>query len=307
MPYSISLRQMRYFIAVAEERHFRRAAERLHITQPPLSRQIRLLEEGLGTRLLERNRQGVHLTQAGERFLVQASALVRQAQQIVMGFQPQEDEGRHPTVRLGITTAIDVSLFAWIESAMAARFPDVRVRIERQISAHSIRDLHRGRINAAVIGLPARAEGLTIEHLCNDPLVACIASRHPCARRKRISILDLTDDNLFWFARKLNPAYYDHCQQMFEQLGFFPNRLPEPDDHHVLLGLIAAGQGIALVPKSLHAVTRKGVVFKPLLQGDQLCVRIAVTYRTDAATEHVLALIAMLKERFSGQAMDFVI
>jgi len=295
MPYPMSLRQMRYFIAVAEELSFRRAAQRLCITQPPLSRQIQLLEDGLGVRLLERDRQQVSLTAAGERFLADALSLVRKSEQMARRLQAQQDEPS--PVRLGITTAIDVSLFAWVEAAMTAQFPQVQVRVKRQISTHSIRDLHQGRLDVAVIGLPARTQDLTVTHLCDDPMVVCMASKHACARKRHVSILDLADDPLFWFARKLNPAYYDYCEQVFTRLGFFPRRLPEPDDHHVLLGLIAAGQGIALVPKSLHAVTRKGVVFKPLLEGEPLRVRIAAAYRAQTPTTQ--ALIAMLKAQFS--------
>jgi len=300
MPYHISLRQMRYFIAVAEELNFRRAAERLNITQPPLSRQIQLLEDGLGARLLERDRQRVSLTAAGKQFLADAKVLVYKSEQIMQRFHPRQSEGDWPRLRLGITTSVDVSLFDWIGPVMTARFPEIQMQIKRQISAHLIRDLHQGRIDLAVIGLPARTEGLTVVHVCNDPMVACMASNHPCARKKRVSLLDLADDALFWFERKLNPAWHDHCQHLFARFGFSPRRILEPDDHHILLGLIAAGQGIALVPKSLRAVTREGVVFKPLLEGHQLCVRITAAYRADTATEQMLTLVALLKERLSG-------
>lgn len=294
----LKLRQLKYFVVVADELNFRRAAERLCITQPPLSRQIRMLEEALGANLFERDRQGVRLTEAGERFLMDARALVRDSEQVVARFN-QQGANAKPAVRLGITTVIDVGLCSWIESAFEKRFPGVRLSIKRQISIHSIWDLNQGLIVVALVGLPSRADGLTVEHLYDDPMVACIASSHRAAKRRKLSILDLASDRLFWFNRKLNPAYYDHCQKVFARLGFSPERTPEPADHHVLLGLIGEGRGIALLPRSLQAITRQGVVFKQIEEGDQLGIRLAVAHDPVKASEAACALLAVIKEGFA--------
>lgn len=300
MAHQLKLRQLTYFIAVAEELSFRRAAERLFITQPPLSRQIKLLEDTLGATLFDRDRQGVRLTEAGHGFLADARALLRESEQVLGRFKPQPVDAK-VTLTLGITTVIDVGLFAGIDTDFEKMHPGTRVIVKRQISAHSIRDLNQGLIDVAVIGLPSRAEGLTVAHLGDDPLVACIASSHPSARKRRVSILDLQHDKLFWFDRKLNPAYHDHCQQVFKQVGFNPRRIPEPADHHVLLGLIAAGQGFALVPRSLNSMTRKGVVFKEVIEGDQLRIRIGAAYQGTRPSEAVRAVVAMLQGRFTAR------
>lgn len=302
MGQQLSLRQLKYFIAVAEELSFRRAAERLCITQPPLSRQIRLLEDALGAQLFVRDRRHVRLTDAGGRFMADARSLLRDSEQVVTRFRPSGADGEKPTVRIGITTVVDVGLFAWIEPTFEQRFPEVRVSVKRQISAHLIRDLLQGLIDVAVIGLPSRADGLVVEHLFDDPLIACIASGHRWARRQRISLLDLAEDSLFWFERKLNPAYYDYCEQVFARVGFSPRRIPEPVDHHVLLGLIAEGRGIALVPNSLNTVTRKGVVFKKIVEGNELGIRLGVACRAAGASPEVAALVEMLKERHARTA-----
>lgn len=248
----------------------------------------------------DRDRQGVRLTEVGDAFLADARSLVRESDQVLSRFKAQDKRAR-TTVALGITTVIDASLFAWIGAAFEQRFPGSHVNVKRQISAQSIRDLNQRAIDVAVIGPPSHSEGLTVEHLFDDPMVVGMASSHPAARKRRVSILDLQDDKLFWFSRKLNPAYYDHCQQIFAGLGFNPQRIPEPTDHHVLLGLIAVGQGIALIPSSLNSMTRKGVAFKDVLEGDQLCIRVGVAYRALEASEAALALIEMLKDRFAGQ------
>lgn len=302
MSNQLKFRELKYFIAVAEELSFRRAAERLFITQPPLSRQIKLLEDKLGARLFERDRQGVRLTEAGNGFLEDARSLVRESEQVLDRFKPQGNDTK-TTVTLGITTVIDISLFAWVEDAFKKRFPGKRVIVKRQISSQSIRDVKRGLIDVAVIGLPSFTQDLKVEYLCDDPMVACLASNHPAAEMRPLSLMDLQNDKLFWFNRKLNPAYNDHCERVFKRLGFSPQRLPEPTDHHVLLGLVSAGQGIGLMPKSLNSITRKGVVFKDFVEGDQLCIRVGVTYQAAEASVSVFELIEILKDKFSGPQM----
>jgi DNA-binding transcriptional LysR family regulator len=292
----LKLRQLTYFIAVAEELSFRRAAERLFITQPPLSRQIKMLEDSLGIALLDRDRRGVRLTEAGGRFLLDARSLVNESEQVRARFSPGQNTVQ-AELTLGITTVIDASLFAWVEAVFAQRFPGVRLTLKRQISSQSIRDLNRGHLDVAVIGLPSRAEDLTTTHLFDDRMVACMASDHPAAKKRIVSIREFAQDKLFWFDRKLNPAYHDHCQKVFDRLGFKPERIPEPADHHVLLGLVASGLGVALVPQSLKSITRKGVSYTEIREGDQLQISVGAAYREAEQSETVLALVALLKER----------
>ncbi|MDB5868901.1 MAG: transcriptional regulator, LysR family [Polaromonas sp.] len=299
----LKLRQLQYFVAVGEELSFRRAADRLFITQPPLSRQIKMIEDSLGVPLFERNRQGVRLTDAGSRFLLDARALIQESEQMFGRFQLQHAPAR-TVLNVGITSVIDTGLFAWLESAFVKIFPGTRVTVRRQQSSQCIRDLNRGNLDVAVIGLPSNAEGLTTEHLCDEPMIACIPATHLAARKRQLSVLDLAHDKFFWFDRKLNPAYYNHCEKLFERWGFRPERVPEPSDHHVLLGLISDGQGVALIPKSLKAITRKGVLYKNLQEGAQLCIKLGVAYRAGEASASVAALVGLLKERFKISDRD---
>jgi len=290
----LKLRQLSCFVAVAEELNFRRAAERLFMTQPPLSRQIQALERNLGARLFERGRPGVRLTEPGQRLLADARALLKNSQQVISSFRTL-DIAERKDVRIGITTSIDVGLFSWVGTALRPSAEDWTVTVKRQISLRSIRDLDLGALDLAVIGLPARADGLTVEPLCEDPLVACLPHGHPAARKRLVSVGDLQRDRLFWFQRKLNPAYYDYCDRVFTEIGFAPERVAEPTDHAMLLGLVALDQGVALVPKSLTSTLRKGVVFRPLLEDDRLRIRVALVYRPGPMQAPVRALVDLMR------------
>lgn len=289
----IDLRQLRYFVAVAEELNFRRAADRLAITQPPLSRQVQALEDSLGTPLLLRGRTGVALTPAGQTFLAEARALLARMDRLVSDTRAAAS-GRSE-VRIGITTVVDAAQFNWLAPALQAEAPGLSLQVKRQISQRSVADLRRGALDLAIIGLPSAAEGLLTEVLGADPLVAALPASHALARRKRVALAELNDSPMFWFERPLNPAYFDHFNAVFRQLGFNPPRLKEPADHHVLLGLIADGQGMALVPSSMKAVTRAGVVYKPLKDRAPLRIDIAVAHAPGPLTPAATQVLALLR------------
>jgi DNA-binding transcriptional LysR family regulator len=292
----LELWQLRYFVAVAQELSFRRAAERLSITQPPLTRQIQALEDTVGARLFERTHSGVTLTSAGRYLLDEARGLLSSADTLVDGMR--ERFQRRVELRLGITTVVDPALFTWLEPALKRRAPGVSLVQKRQISQRSIADLRKRVLDAALIGLPSSTSELTIERLHEEPLVAAIPRGHWLARRKRISLLDLREDPLFWFPRQLNAAYFDHFEAVFRKLGFDPPRLPEPADHHVLLGLIAAGQGFALVPSSLTSITRAGVLYKHLEEHADLRLGIAVAYRSELPGPQLGLLLETLRAHY---------
>jgi DNA-binding transcriptional LysR family regulator len=294
----IELWQLRYFVALAEEQSFRRAAERLSITQPPLTRQIRALEEEVGGLLFERRSSGVVLTATGEHLLVESRRLLASADALFSRLGQRA--GRRASLRLGITTVVDASLFTWVEPAVAEGLPGLRLVQKRQISQRSIADLRRGGLDLAIIGLPSDTTGLTVEPLTTDPLVAAIPERHRLARRRSIDLLELGQDPLFWFARPLNPAYFDHFGALFRGLGFDPPRLAEPPDHHVLLGLIADGQGVALIPRSLTSIARTGVLYKALKASEALTVGIAVAYPPGRLGAPSVWLLRRLREHFGS-------
>ncbi|WP_446903215.1 LysR family transcriptional regulator [Burkholderia sp. YIM B11467] len=297
MQSTIELWQLRYFIAVAEELSFRRAAERLFITQPPLTRQIQALEEIIGARLFERDRGGVRLTSEGTYLLTEARNLLAVADATFERIGQHIALGKHE-LRLGITTVLDPALFAWIEPTLKRRDPALRLIQKRQYSQDSTRDLRGGLLDAALIGLPSATEGLRVERLFDDPLVAALPEGHALRKRRRISLLELAGDPLFWPQRRINPSYYDHFEKLFRTRGFHPRRIAEPTDHHVLLSLIAGGQGVALIPSSLKSIARDGVIYRELREQTDLRIEVAIAYMPDAHDASLQQLIDALRSHY---------
>lgn len=278
MSSSIDLRQLRYFLAVSEELHFGRAALRLHISQPPLSRQIRQLEDQLGVELFLRNKAGVSLTGAGAAFLPEVRRTLLQAEKAVaVARAARGTEGGQFVV--GYTVVFDRSAIPNVVDRLSQDFPNWRIVTRGKHSISLVRDIKNGNMDAAFIGLHTNTLDLKVETILQEPLVLALPANHRLAQKRKLGFDDLRGEPMFWFERRLNPGFYDYCQAFFEQIDFAPNVIPEPPDHHILLGLIAEGQGIALISASLQNVKRQGVVFRALKEeSSKLTMGIAVAY-----------------------------
>ncbi len=277
---SIDLRQLRYFLALSEELNFGRAAQRVHISQPPLSRQIRQLEDQLGVELFLRSKAGLALTAAGAAFLPEARRTLLQMEKAVAAARAARGaEGGQFVV--GYTTVFDRSAIPNVVDRLSQEFPNWRIVTRGKHSTSLVRDIKNGSMDAAFIGLHTDTRGLMVEEIFREPLVLALPASHRLARKHRLGFDDLRGEPMFWFERRLNPGFYDHCQAFFEQIDFKPNVIPEPSDHHVLLGLVAEGQGIALISSSLQNIKRQGVAFRPLKEESSgLSMGISVAYST---------------------------
>ncbi len=273
MSAKLDSRSLALFLAVADALSFRQAAEALHLSQPPLSRAIRDLESRLGMTLFDRHARGVSLTEAGRRLLPYARGVADLLRQAEAAFQGAAVPA---TLRLGMTSAAEPSWFRGLADRAQALQPGVRVEVVSDTSPRLVRQLRAGRLDAAFIALPTDVRGLDVLEIDRLPMVVALPSAHPLARRRLLRLADLADEPVFWFERARQPAFYDHCQQVFERHRFAPPKLREPADHHVLLAEVAAGRGMALLASSFTGLRRAGVAYRRLAEGDALALGIGL-------------------------------
>jgi DNA-binding transcriptional LysR family regulator len=261
---------LQMFVAVATCLNFRQAAEQLHMTQPPLSRAVRQLEERLGMALFVRDTQHVALTPAAQQLLPMAQHILALLDDAEAALQRQPAGAR---LRLGLTTSVDADLFRAFTAALADALGESSVDLQFADSPRLVAALRARRLDAAVIALPTKTFDLPVQPLGRQPMLVALSSRHPLARRRTpLTLADLQHQPVYWFERARQPAFFDHCHAVFRRHGFTPAFVREPQDHHVLLSDVAAGKGVALLPSSFAALRRTGVAYRALAEGDELAV-----------------------------------
>jgi DNA-binding transcriptional LysR family regulator len=258
-----SLRTLRYFEALAQDLHFARAADRLHISQPSLSQQIQRLEDVLGARLFERSKRSVRLTDAGR-------ALVPEARQILV----QEDRmrarvlrvaaGQAGELRVGFVASGAYDLLPAIIRRFRARRPDVHLEVDECALRVPVDQLEAGTLDVAIVRGPLVHPTLRVERLLREPLCAVLPSDHPLARRARFSLAALAGEPFALFPRERAPAFHDAIVTCCRDAGFVPRIVHEAADWQVLVSLVAAGMAVTLAPVSVRQLPRAGVAYRPL-------------------------------------------
>lgn len=260
---------LHYFWIVAEERSISRASQRLHISQPPLSRQIKMLESMLGTRLFNRKRDGVDLTAAGRKLLAKIRPLVELQEQIFreIAALPCEEIA---ILQAGFTTAFEQSAFFPVEQRLKEEFGD-DARITRASSPALYKAVKTGKLDLAIIALPVNAGEVRMQKLAfAEELLAVIPECWPESNGLKPSLKDFADRSLFWPKREQNPDWHDQMRGLFSSIGYKPELLEEPLEHDVLLARIAQGEGMALMPESFARIKREGLGFHYLSEGKLL-------------------------------------
>lgn len=287
---------LHYFAVVAEENNLRRAAERLFMAQPPLSRHIKKLEERLGLTLFIRHTKGLMLTEDGARVLKTIRPLLalqaKTFRQLEALAKPLEK-----ALAVGFSTAFEQGIFTAIEGHLRKNYGS-RLRVTRETSPKLVRDVRKGRLDVALVALPLNVPGQEVPGLAvtplpyAEPLTAAVPARWAEAQNKSLPLRQLNGKPLFWFRRESNAAFFDFTRGVFAHVGYEPVLLEEPAEHDVLLARIAAGEGMGLLPASFAAIRREGVVFVPVEEGALLQVRLGVVAVSDAAG---------IMERFIGE------
>ncbi|MGO1307986.1 MAG: LysR family transcriptional regulator [Kluyvera intermedia] len=260
--HSLDIRLLRYFVVVAQENNMSRAAQRLFMSQPPLSRHIRQLEERLGVTLFVRHTKGLTLTDEGLRVLDIIRPLLAQQDKTYAALSQLGQAGSQ-SMRLGLTTAFEQGVFASLEMQLEAQV--TTLNIVRHGSPELVRQVRRGKLDAALVALPLETDGLTVIPLAlQEPLIAALPAQWPEAKADSLTLAALSERPLFWFKRERNPAFFDYTRDIFRHAGYSPAYVEEPLEHDVLLARIARGDGVSLFPASFAAIQRQGVVFRPL-------------------------------------------
>jgi DNA-binding transcriptional LysR family regulator len=278
---ALELRHFRYFVAVAEEGHITRAAEKLGMQQPPLSQRIRFIENELGAQLFLRRARGVELTEAGRAFLEIARSMLSQhegayeavrraargqAGRLCVGATPTSVF--HPVVPLAIRSFRD-------------EFPHVNLTLEERLPAELIKGLQEEKIDVAFLRAETFEEGwLSVRSLLTEPMIVALPTGHRLARVNRaIALKDLAQDTFIVYARQTGPAFFEATIAACREAGFSPTLGQEAPRVTSALNLVAAGLGVCVVPTSVRRMAMEGVVYHPLKGPGQLKAPINIVSR----------------------------
>lgn len=285
---SIDIRQLRYFLVLAEELNFRRAAERLHLTQPPLSRQIAALEAALGVTLLDRASPATRLTEAGQRARTafQAAVLAFDA-----ALATAAAGGTRRQLRLGLPWWMDMSAFQALDAGWRAVAAHAPLEPVLDTGPRLLDGLHRRTLDAALIAMPHELQGLRHVPVARLRHVALVPATSPLARKRALRLRALEALPPFLrFAKRVNPALWMHYQRQYEALGFQPAAVAEAPGTTATIAQIAAGRGCTLVPAAMARQRYPGVVARRLL--DDIGVEVHLVFGEALGDGLVSALTA---------------
>jgi DNA-binding transcriptional LysR family regulator len=293
----LDLRKLRYFLTVAEELHFGRAALRLHLAQPPLTRQISALEAELGFRLFDRTSRTVSLTAQGRSFLPYARSVLEQVEraQVIAGKLADGSAGQ---LALGYVSSIALSdLFSQAIQAFAQRFPDVQLTLVECASGSLGAQVADGRLDIGLSRLRPQSGQTEVQALSlgEERLVAAVSSDNPLAGEAQLSLAQLSAYPLILFPADYGSGLNQSIEQLYRRHGQ-PLR-PGPSGRQItsIIALVAAAQGVALVPACTQSLMNKGVIYRPLTEPDA-CAQLLLLTRTQGRSLLVQAFMAVIEE-----------
>jgi DNA-binding transcriptional LysR family regulator len=259
----IEIRHLRYFLAVAEELHFGRAAARLQIAQPPLSQQIRKLEDELGVELFHRTSRRVELSEAGRALLPEVRLLFDQVGRATDAAQ-NADRGTSGHLRIGFVGSAADGPLPRIVGEFRHQHPGVSMTLNELGVDEQLEALRAGRLDVGFVRGPLDEHGLNVAEIYHEPLVVVTPERHRFGRRKQISGKDLRGEALVLLSREEVPGLFDQVIAICQQHGFSASVEQQATSIQAVLGLVAAGLGVSVLPRSVESLRRVGVRFLPL-------------------------------------------
>jgi len=297
--HAMDLRQLRYFVAVAEELNFSRAAERVGIQQPPLSLQIRQLETEIGTALFRRLSRGVELTESGALLLERARRILDDVEQTKISVQSRA-RGETGRIRLGFAGATHFQpLIPAMISAYRKQYPGVTLLPEQSNTLRLVTALHSGEIDVAFVRSPIsenEAEGLGIELIVDEPMLVVLPRAHRLVRKRSVPLGALAGETFILHPRVISPNLYDPTIAAFQRAGFTPKLGQEAPTFDSMVHMVAAGFGVTLVPQSIQQIRAKGIVYLPI-EGKGPSSPISLAYRRNDRSPAVRNFIALARRK----------
>jgi len=286
---------MRYFLAVADELHFGRAATRLRMAQPPLSRQIRALEREVGVALLLRTSRGVRLTDAGRVFRDECRDALEQAER-ARDRARGAARGEHGWLTIGFDPALEMALVPRLVGPFAARHPDVRLAVHSVNGDDQGAALQAGTIQVGVVPMPVGVQpDVAVEPLVSERICVVMPEDHPLARRSRLALRLLAREPLIVFARRALARVHDLIADMFREADLTPRVHCEVTHLQTCLALVAAGIGVTFLPAGSLGVCSRGIVHRPLT-ADAPTLPVGIVRRRNDASVLVGRFVSLAHE-----------
>ncbi|HYH89649.1 MAG TPA: LysR substrate-binding domain-containing protein [Solirubrobacteraceae bacterium] len=293
---NVELRHLRYFVAVAEERHFGRAAERLHIAQPPLSQQIRRLEAELGVTLLHRTTRSVEVAPAGEVLLVRAREILAAVDGATEDTR-RAARGEFGRLAVGFTGSATYELLPKLADALRRALPGVVLDLRGELlTPAQVASLLDGTLDLGLLRPPVRERALAVEVVRREPLVAVLPQAHPLAAADSVPLEELEGEPFVVYPSHFRSVVHDAVEETCEAHGFLPRVALEVSETSTLVSFVAAGLGVSLVPESVRHMTVRGAVYRPLA-GDAAMVELAVAWRRDDSTAVLERALEVIRSR----------
>lgn len=264
----MEMHQLRYFIAVAEELHFGRAAQRENVSQPPLSLQIRKLEEELDVKLFERTKRRVAITPAGSAFLPEAKAIIA-ATAHASRVAKRAYRGEIGLVNIGFVHSASLGYLPRLIGPFRQSFPEIEIRLHEMTVSEQMEALSKGRIDVGIVRPPIEEPEMTSFDVVSEPFCAVVPAKHPAAERTSIKLAELAQEDFVFYPKHRSPAFYNQLMTMCSTRGFLPRTVVEANTMYTAIGLVGTGAGIALVPQSVSCIAIPSVRYVPLSDHDE--------------------------------------
>jgi LysR family hca operon transcriptional activator len=294
----VELRHLRYFVAVADELNFTRAATRLHTSQPSLSQQIRQLESEVGVALLDRSRHHVALTDAGRAFLRETKDILGRIEHAGR-LAKQAAGGRAGDLSVGTFPAADVRILPPLRPLVATHLPHLRLILHSKYAVEPMTGLRTGALDVAFMRGPLDVEGLEVIELGREQIVVVLPAHHALARRKRIPVHLLHDLPCITMERALAPVLHDAIASLYRQARIRMQAVSSADNVLGHLQLVQEGFGFALLPDSVGALLPPGVVVKPLAHDPVPTVSIVVAWKAGNPSPLVRTFVDLVRQSVS--------